>query len=108
MDNYATHQHPAVRAWLQKRPRMHLHFTPSGSSWLNLVERFFRDLTVDVVREGSFGSVRALPRAIEDYLAARNLSPKRYRWRAEGAEILRKIKAARAKLDCKVIKGSAH
>lgn len=108
VDNYATHKHPAVRAWLAKHPRMHLHFTPTSSSWLNLVERFFRDLTVDVVREGSFGSVRALTQAIEDYLAARNLQPKPYRWRAEGAEILRKINAARAKLECKDIKGSAH
>ena len=108
VDNYATHKHPAVRAWLAKHPRLHLHFTPTGSSWLNLVERFFRDLTVDVVREGSFGSVRALTRAIADYLAARNLHPKPYRWRAEGAEILRKIKAARAKLECKDIKGSLH
>ena len=108
VDNYATHKHPAVRAWLAKHPRMHLHFTPTSSSWLNLVERFFRDLTVDVVREGSFGSVRALTQAIEDYLVARNLHPKPYRWRAEGAEILRKIKAARAKLECKDIKGSAH
>ena len=108
VDNYATHKHPAVRAWLAKHPRLHLHFTPTGSSWLNLVERFFRDLTVDVVREGSFGSVRALIQAIEDYLAERNLHPKPYRWRAEGAEILRKIKAARAKLECKDIKGSVH
>src|SRR5471030_740917 len=66
VDNYATHKHPAVRAWLAKHPRMHLQFTPTSSSWLNLVERFFRDLTVDVVREGSFGSVRALTQAIED------------------------------------------
>ena len=72
VDHYATHKHPAVRAWLAKHPRMHLHFTPTSSSWLNLVERFFRDLTVDMVREGSFGSVRALTQAIEDYLAARN------------------------------------
>jgi transposase len=108
VDNYATHKHPAVRAWLARHPRLHLHFTPTGSSWLNLVERFFRDLTVDVVREGSFGSVRALTQAIEDYLAARNLNPKPYRWRAEGAEILRKINAARARLDCKDIKGSEH
>ena len=87
---------------------MHLHFTPTGSSWLNLMERFFRDLTVDAIREGSFGSVRALTQAIEDYLAARNLSPKPCRWRAEGAEILRKINAARARLECKDIKGSGH
>ncbi len=67
IDNYATHKHPAVKAWLARHSRFHLHFTPTGSSWLNLVERFFRDLTEDVVREGSFGSVPELVRAMETY-----------------------------------------
>ena len=108
VDNYATHKHSVVKAWLAKHPRFHLHFTPTGSSWLNLVERFFRDLTVDVVRDGSFCNVRELTRAIETYLAERNLQPKPYRWRADGAEILRKIHAARAKLVSKETKRSAH
>ena len=95
IDNYATHKHPKVRAWLEKHPRLVLHFTPTGSSWLNLVERFFRDLTVEAVREGSFASVRELVTVIETYLAQRNLSPKPYRWRKRGEEILAKILAAR-------------
>jgi len=96
IDNYATHKHPAVKAWLAQHPRFHLHFTPTSSSWLNLVERFFRDLTEDVVREGSFGSVKDLVTAIETYLAERNLAPKRYVWRKEGEAILAKIAKARA------------
>jgi transposase len=95
IDNYATHKHPAVKAWLAAHPRFHLHFTPTSSSWLNLVERFFRDLTEDVVREGSFGSVRELVRAMEIYLAERNLAPKRYVWKKQGEEILAKIAKAR-------------
>ena len=94
-DNYATHKHPTVRAWLEKRPRFHMHFTPTSSSWLNLVERFFADLTGDVIRAGSFVSVNELVRDINTYLAARNADPKPYVWRAEGAEILAKIKRAR-------------
>ena len=96
IDNYATHKHPKVRAWLEKRPRFILHFTPTSSSWLNLVERFFADLTARVVREGSFGSVKELTGAIEAYLAERNLTPKPYRWRAKGADILAKIQRAKA------------
>jgi transcriptional regulator with XRE-family HTH domain/transposase len=96
VDNYATHKHAKVKAWLQRHPRFHLHFTPTSSSWMNLVERFFRDLTVDVVREGSFGSVAALVAAMEAYLRERNLAPKRYVWKAAGEKILAKIQAARA------------
>lgn len=98
VDNYATHKHPVVERWLARHPRFHLHFTPTASSWLNLVERFFRDLTVDVVREGSFPSVHALVADIHAYLAERNLAPRRYVWKAEGAEILAKIQRARAML----------
>jgi len=98
IDNDATHKHARVKAWLARHPRCHLHFTPTGSSWLNLVERCFRDLTVDVVREGSFGSVPELVTAMTDYLAERNLNPKRYVWRAAGADILAKLQRARQKL----------
>jgi len=94
-DNYATHKHARIKDWLKKHPRFQMHFTPTGSSWLNLVERFFADLTGDCIREGSFQSVRELVDAIEEYLASRNVNPKRYVWRAKGQEILRKI--ARAK-----------
>jgi transposase/transcriptional regulator with XRE-family HTH domain len=108
LDNYATHKHPKVQSWIVARNARHrrrhagarivLHFTPTSSSWLNLVERFFRDLTEDVVREGSFASLRELVGAIEAYLAARNLAPKRYVWNAKGEDILAKILRARAAL----------
>lgn len=96
VDNYATHNHPKVKRWLAKHPRIHQHFTPTSSSWMNLVERFFRDLTEDVVREGSFEHITALIAAIEAYLAKRNLAPRRYVWKKQGAEILAKIHRARA------------
>jgi transposase len=98
-DNYATHKHPKVQAWLARHPRFKMHFTPTSSSWLNLVERFFADLTGDVIRAGSFTSVNELVRDIEAYLAGRNADPKPYVWRAQGAEILAKISRARAALN---------
>lgn len=104
-DNYSTHKHQKVRTWLEKRnrqqqkkhqvPRMELHFVPTSSSWLNLVERFFADLTAEVVREGSFRSVKGLVDEIWKYLADRNANPQRYVWRAKGEEILKKIQRAR-------------
>jgi len=98
LDNYATHKHPKVRAWLKKHPRFHLHFTPTSSSWLNLVERFFRDLSQEVLVTGSFSSVRQLEETMFGYLNERNLCPKRYVWRAEGTQILEKINRAREAL----------
>ena len=108
VDNYATHKHPVVRRWIKWRndryrkvsgiDRIVLHFTPTSSSWMNLVERFFRDLTVDCVRDGRFSSVADLTKAIEVYLADRDLNPVRYQWKAEGAAILEKIQRARAVL----------
>jgi transposase len=95
VDNYSTHKHPRVRNWLAKHPRFHVHFTPTSSSWMNLVERFFRDLSEDVVRDGSFSSVKELTEAVLGYLAERNLNPVRYQWRAQGAEILAKIQKIR-------------
>ena len=83
------------RQWLERRPRFHIHFTPTGSSWLNLVERFFGELTEDVIREGSFTSVRRLVRDIELYFTQRNEAPKPYRWKADGETILRKIQHAK-------------
>ena len=74
-DNYATHKHPKVKAWLAKRPRFNMHFTPTSSSWLNLVERFFADLTEDVIRSGSFASVKELVDDINAYLTERNANP---------------------------------
>jgi len=99
VDNYATHKHQKVRHWLKCHPRVIVHFTPTGSSWMNLVERFFADLTADCVREGSFGSVRELIEAIDEFLAVRNEEPKRYVWRAKGEDILRKIEKAKAVLE---------
>ena len=97
-----------MQSWIDRRNLRHrrqhggarivLHFTPTASSWLNLVERFFRDLTEDVVREGSFASLRDLVGAIEAYLAEHNLAPKRYVWSAQGEAILAKILRARAAL----------
>lgn len=98
MDNYCTHKEENVKKWLSQHPRFHVHFTPTSSSWLNLVERFFGELTEDVVREGSFASVSELTRDIEDYLAERNLNPKPYRWKAKGEDILRKIQRAKEAL----------
>lgn len=95
-DNYSTHKHPKVKEWLARHPRFHMHFVPTSSSWLNLVERFFRDLSEDTLRAGSFESTRELTRAIETYLADRNLDPKPYRWRAKGEDILAKIQRARS------------
>lgn len=109
VDNYSTHKHAKVKAWMRWRnqrqqkacglDRVVLHFTPTSSSWMNLVERFFRDLTEDVVREGSFRSTQELVEAVTGYLAERNLNPKRYAWKAKGAEILAKIKRARESLE---------
>lgn len=96
-DNYATHKHAEVKAWLAKHPRFHMHFTPTSSSWLNLVERFFRDVT-DRIGDCSFASVRELADTIMAFLAERNHNPKRYVWKAKGEDILRKIHQARESL----------
>lgn len=99
VDNYCTHKEQNVRKWLARHSRFHVHFTPTGSSWLNLVERFFGELTQDVIRDGSFTGVRELVRDIERYLAERNLNPKPYRWKAKGEDILRKIQRAKQVLE---------
>ena len=78
---------------LAKHPRFHMHFTPTSSSWLNLVEHFFRDLTGRITN-GAVASVKELADTIIDYLAARNVKPKRYVWKAKGDELLRKIQHA--------------
>lgn len=104
-DNYSTHKHAKVKSWIRWRnqreqkafglDRLVMHFIPTSSSWMNLVERFFRDITEDVVREGSFTSVDQLVQAMTDYLTERNLNPKRYVWKAKGEEILAKIQRAK-------------
>ena len=97
-DNYATHKHPKVRAWLAKHPRFHIHFVPTSCSWLNMVERFFRDITENAIRRGVFRSVEQLELAIEDYLAAHNTEPKPFIWTARASDILEKVKRAKQKL----------
>ena len=99
INNYSTHKHEKVHGWLQKHPRIHLHFTPAGSSWLNLGERFVGKRTEDVLRKGSLASVRELVTHIESYLIERNRNLKPYQWEAKSADILRKIQRARQVLD---------
>jgi len=98
VDNYATHKHPKVRAWLVRHPRFHLHFTPTSASWLNMVERFFRDLTTKRLRRGVFHSLPELVAALEEYLNTYNLEPTPFVWTAKAKDILMKVKRARKKL----------
>lgn len=98
-DNYATHKHPAVKAWLAKHPRFHMHFTPTASPWLNMVERWFRDLTDKRIRRGVFTSVGRLIEEIEQYVSHHNQTPKAFTWTAKAERILEKVRRARAVLD---------
>jgi len=98
LDNYSTHKHPNVQAWLGKHPRFHLHFTPTSSSWLNLVERWFRELTDKALRRGVFHSVPDLITAIEAYLDAHNNDPKPFVWTATAEDILAKVARGRIAL----------
>ena len=98
LDNYATHKHPKVQKWIAKHPRFHLHFTPTSASWLNMVERFFRDLTVNRLRRGVFHSVPELVAALEHYIAQHNKEPKAFIWTAKATDILAKVARARQKL----------
>ena len=82
VDNYATHKHPKVKQWLAKHPRFHIHFTPTSASWLNMVERFFRDLTEKRLRRGVFKSVPELVDAISEYIRNHNAAPKPFVWTA--------------------------
>src|SRR5512135_3012385 len=98
LDNYATHSHPDVQAWLAKHPRFHLHLTPTSSSWLNLVERWFRNLTDKRLRRGSFNSVADLIAAIEEYLTIHNEDPKPFVWTATSDSIRAKVRRGRVAL----------
>ncbi len=95
VDNYATHKAPAVKDWLAKHPRFHIHFTPTSASWLNMVERFFRDLTTKRLRRGVFRSVPDLIAAIEEHREHHNENPKPYIWTKSANDILEKVKRAR-------------
>jgi transposase len=98
-DNYATHKHPKVQSWLVRHPRFHVYFTPTSSSWLNMVERFFRDLTQSRLRRGIFRDVEELIVAIGEYIDRHNDKPKPFVWTAKAADILEKVKRARKALD---------
>lgn len=99
VDNDATHKHPQVKRWLKKHPRFHLHFTPTSASWLNAVERFFRDLTERRCRRGIFKSLAELEQAITAYISTHNKNPRPFIWTAKASDILEKVKRAQAKLD---------
>jgi len=98
LDNYATHKHAEVKSWLGKHPRFHLHFTPTSSSWLNLVERWFRDLTDKALRRGVFHSVPDLIGKIEEYIQVNNEHPKPLIWVATADSILEKVARGRVAL----------
>lgn len=122
LDNYATHKQPVVRQWIDDRNKVHkrrhgckrmvFHFTPTSSSWMNLVERFFGDITQQALLNESFGSLKELSQRILDYIGEHNLAPKRYVWKAEGMSILERIRRAReilAKQDLnKLNSGTGH
>ncbi len=98
-DNYATHKHAKVQAWAKRNPRFHFHFTPTSASWLNMVERFFRDLTEKAIKRGSFYNVDDLIGAITEYINEHNENPKPFIWTASAKDILAKVKRARRALN---------
>ncbi len=103
MDNYATHKTPAVKRWFARRPRYHVHFTPTGASWLNQVERFFSEITTKRIRRGVFRSVRSLEKAIRSYIDTHNEDARPFTWTADASNILRRVKNV-----CQEISDSGH
>ena len=99
VDNYATHKHPDVQHWLRRHPRFHLHFTPTSCSWLNLIERWFRNLTQQRLRRDSFHNVRELIHAIGDYIRGHNQNPRIFVWSAPVERILTKVAKCKEALD---------
>jgi transposase len=99
VDNYSTHKHPRVKSWLARHPRFHLHFTPTSSSWLNLVERWFRELTQQRIRRGSFHKVQELVTAIQEYIDNHNQNPQVFVWTASVDRIMSKIAKCKEALD---------
>ena len=99
VDNYATHKHAKVKAWLKRHKRVHLHFTPTSASWLNLVERFFGLITEDAIRRGVFKSVDDLKTTIQTYLEHHNADPKPFIWTATVDRILQKVARGRQALE---------
>jgi transposase len=98
-DNYSTHKHAKVQRWLKRHPRFHVYFTPTSASWLNMVERFFRDLTQNRLRRGVFRDIEELILAIEAYIDRHNENPKPFIWTGKANDILEKVKRARKALD---------
>lgn len=98
-DNYSTHKHAKVQRWLARNPRVKMHFTPTSSSWLNMVERFFREVTEKQLRRGVFRSVEELERSLLEFIDRHNNAPAPYIWTAKANDILEKVKRARAKLN---------
>ena len=98
-DNYATHKHSKVKAWLKKHPRFHMHFIPTRSSWLNVIERWFREITDKRIRRGTFKNVEQLIAAIQEFIEQHNSSPEPFVWTAKADHILAKVARARATLD---------
>src|ERR1700704_4688127 len=99
VDNYATHKTPAVKRWLKAHPRFHLHFTPTSASWLNMVERFFAEITRKRIRRGAFKSVAELKSAIMEYLENHNADPKPFIWTKSAGQILEKVARAKQALE---------
>ena len=99
VDNYSTHKTPAVKRWLKRHPRFHLHFTPTSASWLNMVERFFAEITRKRIRRGAFKSVAELKSAIMEYLEKHNADPKPFIWTKSAGEILEKVARAKQALE---------
>ncbi len=98
-DNYGTHKHPRVKSWLRRHPRFHLHFIPTSSSWLNMVERWFREITDKRIRRGTFRNVSELIAAIEEYLNNHNQNPKVFVWTASVERIMAKVAKCKEALD---------
>jgi transposase len=105
-DNYKTHKTKEVQAWLAKHPRFKLHFTPTSSSWINLVERLFAEITRQQIRRGVFKSVAELEAAIETWLAERNAKPKPFKWTAKANIILEKNARGRQALEEHIAAGT--
>jgi transposase len=99
VDNYATHKTPAVKRWIKAHPRFHLHFTPTSASWLNMVERFFAEITRNRIRRGAFASVAELKSAIMAYLENHNAAPKPFIWTKSAGQILEKVARAKQALE---------
>jgi transposase len=91
LDNYGTHKHPEVKKWLAARPRYHVHFTPTSSSWINQIERWFAEITRKQIRRGTFRSVRDLVKTIHDYIRTYNKNPRPFHWVASASRIIRKV-----------------